>query len=194
MTAKRWPILDLDADATETDVRRAYARRLREQGPDAEIAAFAALRAEFEAALAATRSGSSAHGVPNKRILPHEPIVDVPNPRLLPGERFIGQFNWGAFCLPPLWMFAHGLRTRAIRFALLSLLLMCVPFGFIVLLWMAIDYGRRGNALAVKHRTFVTEREFVAVQNRWRNLGLSVVIGTTSIVGALVSFASFVSR
>ena len=30
MTPKRWPILDLDKDASEQDIRRAYAQRLRE--------------------------------------------------------------------------------------------------------------------------------------------------------------------
>jgi hypothetical protein len=56
MTSSRWPILGLDGDATEAQIRHAYATRLREQGPDAGVAQFAALRREFEAAIEHLRS------------------------------------------------------------------------------------------------------------------------------------------
>jgi hypothetical protein len=59
MTDRRWPILRLDEDATEPEIRRAYARCLREQSADASVAAFQALRDEFEAALALARGAPS---------------------------------------------------------------------------------------------------------------------------------------
>jgi hypothetical protein len=52
MTSKRWPILDLDGDATDAQIRRAYAEKLRERRPDDDALAFADLRAEYQAALA----------------------------------------------------------------------------------------------------------------------------------------------
>jgi hypothetical protein len=296
MTDKRWPILDLDEGATEAEVRRAYAKRLREQGPEADVASFQALRAEFEAALAAARSGSSLsvgtnatmHAVVRRRmaietfvpVRDPQPVNDEEPPQLRdaprvperpsraveeiarflgdgdlvqacdrfdlarasseidlrteseielelarswltnttldaaaltaivrryrwddavsdfslgsqivarlqaeavpapkPGERFIGKWNWGAFCLTPFWLAAHGLARRGIRIFVLGAILFVVPLGFIGLLWIAIDNGRTGNALAVKHRKFADEEQFVAVQNAWRNWGLSLCIG-----------------
>ena len=58
MTSKRWPILDLDADASEGEIRRAYAERLRERRPDDDAAAFGALRTEYQAALSVARQRS----------------------------------------------------------------------------------------------------------------------------------------
>jgi hypothetical protein len=55
MTPKRWPILDLDKDASEGDIKRAYAQRLRERRPDDDADGFGALRAEYEAALSMRR-------------------------------------------------------------------------------------------------------------------------------------------
>jgi hypothetical protein len=91
-----------------------------------------------------------------------------------PGERFIGKWNWGAFCLTPFWLMAHGLRRSGIGLLALELVLLVVPLGPIAVLMIAIAYGRRGNAVAVKHRAFTNEAQFVAVQNAWRNWGISL--------------------
>jgi len=310
MADRFWPILGLDEGASEAEVRRAYAKRLREQGPEADVAIFQALRDEFEAALTAVRSGSPARtrAIVAGRSLATRPLVEeavvhhveprtadagqpprrdelprfddaprvedaprVPEPSSLaveeitgllaagdlvgacnrfdsacasneidfraeseielelahhwltnttlnatalaaivrryrwddvvgdfslgpqivarlhaatvavpkPGERFIGKWNWGAFCLTPFWLMAHGLRLRGIRVLALGLFFLVVPLlGPFGLLWIAIDYGKKGNALAVRHRSFSNEAQFVAVQNAWRNWGLSVWAGT----------------
>jgi len=280
MTDRFWPILGLDEGATERDVRRAYAKRLREQGFETGIAAFQALRAEFEAALAAARSEPAARAAPTRmgsfplrRIaIESAPLVE-PNdappeagsstpaveeirallrdgelqragdrldlalasneidlqteselelelahswlanttldaaalnaivrarrwddvlsgfslapeivarlqaespPARRPGERFVGQFNWGAFCLAPFWLMAHGLKGRGYRLLLLGTILFVIPLGQLALLWIAFGYGRKGNAIAVKHRRFVDDEQFVAVQTAWRNWGLGL--------------------
>jgi len=293
MTGSRWPILGLDGDATEAQIRRAYSARLRAQGPDAPVAQFAALRVEFEAALAHVRSlrpaaaespshsasenpiecdaaadlrasfaGSDfggraraveeirarisagdldaacgrydmacAHGeigfgaeigietelarawLADERLSSQAlaeiarryrwdevgstfalapQVVDrlrqaaVPPPK--PGTRFIGQWNWGAFCLTPFWLFAHGRARRGLRVLVSGLILAVVPFGVLGVLWLAYTYGRRGNAIAVNARTFRDEQQFIAVQDAWRNWGLGVVLGTlTLVIAALVA-------
>jgi len=349
MTDSFWPILGLDEGASESEVRRAYAKQLRRQGADADVATFQALRAEFEAAMRAARSGSPIRAVtvtttsiatqraPAERLVqvfepqparddPPAQHADVPLPKgddlrsqrddlrlqsddlrsqgddlrsqgddslwsrirdepgedavripersnvvaeeigqLLsdgdlagacdrfdlaralneinfseeskielelarhwltnttldatalaaivrryrwddavsgfplgaeifarlqaeakpvekpvakpvekPGERFIGKWNWGAFCLTPFWLMAHGLKRSGIGLLALELVLFVVPLGPIAVLMIAIAYGRRGNALAVKHRAFTSEAQFVAVQNAWRNWGISL--------------------
>jgi hypothetical protein len=98
----------------------------------------------------------------------------VAKPVEKPGERFIGKWNWGAFCLTPFWLMAHGLRRSGIGLLALELVLLVVPLGPIAVLMIAIAYGRRGNAVAVKHRAFTNEAQFVAVQNAWRNWGISL--------------------
>jgi hypothetical protein len=55
MRTKRWPILDLDEGAGEAEIRRAYARCLRQNGPDDDPDAFQALRAEYDSAIASLR-------------------------------------------------------------------------------------------------------------------------------------------
>jgi hypothetical protein len=90
-----------------------------------------------------------------------------------PGQRFIGQWNWGAFFLAPLWMMAHGLVRRGVVLLIAQMILFAIPYGFIISFVVAGYAGRNGNALAVKHRFFTDERQFVAVQNAWRNWGFA---------------------
>jgi hypothetical protein len=305
MTDSFWPALGLDESATETEIRRAYAKRLREQGPDADVASFQALRAEFEAALTAVRSAPATYATrrpepslatqrvtvePAVRVLeatapPREQpartrdsarvpersssaveeierllaggellracerfdlarasneidfgaesgielalarnwltdatldaaalaaivrkhrwddvLSDFPlGPQIVarlhaitvpvrkPGERFIGQWNWGAFCLSPFWLMAHGLAQRGIGLLLLGAVALVVPLGPILLFWIAFRCGRRGNALAVKHRTFADDEQFIAVQNAWRNWGLSLCAGTAACLVLLMA-------
>ncbi len=75
--------------------------------------------------------------------------------------------------MTPFWLMAHGLKRRGALIFVLGLVLLLVPLGQLGLLWVAIDYGRKGNALAVRHRKFSDEEQFVAVQNAWRNWGLA---------------------
>jgi hypothetical protein len=291
MTDSRWPILGLDGDATEAQIRRAYAARLRAQGADAAVEQFAALRAEFEAALESVRShravaadvprrsGAAPDAVESRaplgvldppdrsaaavgeirallaagdlaaacvrydvaraageiglgdetvietelargwladRMLGADVLADIARryrwddvvttfalaPEIVvrlradapakakPGTRFIGKWNWGAFCLTPFWLFAHGRTAPAVRILVSYVLLALVPFvGVFGVLWIAITYGRRGNAIAVRHRAFRDEQQFIAVQNAWRNWGLSVLIGTLVCFAAALAMA-----
>lgn len=291
MTASRWPILGLDGDATEAQIRRAYAARLRAQGTDASVEEFAALRAEFEAALESVRSHRAvaadvlrrsgaasdtaesrtplgvldppdrsaaaigeirallaagdlaaacarydvaraegeiglddetgiemelARGWLADRVLSAEVLADIARryrwddavttfalaPEIVarlraeapanakPGTRFIGEWNWGAFCLTPFWLFAHRRTAPAVRIFVSYLLLSFIPFaGAFGVLWIAFSYGRNGNAIAVRHRAFRDEQQFIAVQDAWRNWGLSLLIVTLLCYAAVLAAA-----
>jgi hypothetical protein len=286
MTGRRWPILNLDEDATEAEIRRAYARCLRELGADADVAAFQALRTEFEAALAVARSGSNATRATDIAARPKASRTDdrqasegdlprlVPNqsravrdeiakylsegdlvracerfdrarstdeielaaipeiesqlaeqwlanttldsatlanivrrfhwddvgsdfplgteiaeklqaalaPVPKPGRRYVGQWNWGAFFLAPFWLMAHGLPKRGAGLLLLNVLALVFLPGLAVVLWIAVGYGRRGNALAIANRTFTSDEQFVAVQTAWRNWGFAFAVLTAAFV------------
>jgi hypothetical protein len=96
-----------------------------------------------------------------------------------PGERFIGQWNWGAFCLTPLWLINHGYLWYGV--ALIGLAL--VPFfGALVCIPSMIYCGVKGNEIAVTRRAFADDAQFVAVQNAWRNWGIPMFIGFPIIV------------
>jgi hypothetical protein len=103
-----------------------------------------------------------------------------------PGQRYVGKWNWGAFFLAPFWLMAHGLVRRGIVVLAVGVASIALPFGLVALLWIAIDYGKNGNALALKHRAFTSDEQFSTVQNAWRNWGLAVVITATILIsGAL---------
>ncbi len=104
-----------------------------------------------------------------------------------PGERFIGTWNWGAFCLTPFWLMAHGLTGRGLVMLFLGPVLLVIPFGVFALLGIAIRFGRIGNDLAVANRRFASEEQFVAVQNAWRNWGFAVL---GAIVASIVALAA----
>ena len=306
MTDRRWPILGLDGELTEPEIRRAYAKRLRELGPEGDVASFQALRAEFEAALDAVRGGSRLGASANAATRPlptrslvvnsaastiepreqeqhrddplrrntvapfreythrasdeiaqllqngdlvgacdrfdrarEEDEIDGPaasqievdigrhwltnstldiaalaaiarryrwddvlsnfvlapeivarlqastTPVRKPGERFIGKWNWGAFLLTPFWLAAHGMVKRGIVVFVVGAILLIVPLGFIGTLLIAIEHGKKGNALAVKHRTFLDDKQFVAVQNAWRAWAASVYVGALCVLVAV---------
>jgi|GEM_PF-1778895 len=95
-----------------------------------------------------------------------------------PGTRFIGQWNWGAFALYPLWLMNH----RRVVLGVVWLVLWFVP----VINWIGgVYFGRNGTKIAVLCGRFRDEREFVAVQNAWRNWGLGFIV--MAILIALVS-------
>jgi hypothetical protein len=275
MTGRRWPILCLDEDATETEIRRAYARCLREQGAEADATAFQALRSEFEAALAVARSGSNAgpprgdgrpardgtqtlaatrsrairdeivkyldgaelvracdrferarstdeleHATANEielrlaeswlanttldtatlaqivrqlhwddvgfDFLPGTEIAEKLEAALSvvrrPGQRYAGEWNWGAFLLTPFWLISHGLRRRGAYLLFLTVASAVFLPGLFAIVWYAINYGRSGNRIAAANRTFASDDEFVAVQNAWRNRGFLVAVLVLAIV------------
>jgi len=99
-----------------------------------------------------------------------EPIV-----RSRPGTRYIGQWNWGAFCLTPFWLIRHGNARGGVALLVAGAIATLLPYGGLILLGIAIQYGRVGNAIAVRDRRFASEREFVAVQNAWRDRGFAVL-------------------
>jgi hypothetical protein len=90
-----------------------------------------------------------------------------------PGARYIGQWNWGAFCLTPLWLLNHG----CIWYGILYMVIGLVPFLGLVCLPAAIYCGISGNKIAVTRRRFADEAQFVAVQNAWRNWGIPIFFG-----------------
>jgi hypothetical protein len=78
MRTKRWPILDLDEGASETAIRRAYAVRLRQSGPDDDSDAFQELRAEYEDAMASLRPDIAiATGAPAKTEATLLPAIEI---------------------------------------------------------------------------------------------------------------------
>ena len=306
-----WPILGLGPDATEADIRRAYAAQLRERRPDDDAARFQALRSEYESALAAARSGVSWQPVtaaparPLPTAVPPQPpppvaveeppeaqalavhapdlfasaeesaaaiaeirrhltdgdlisacdrydrarvtgeidlaaepaielllgrcflqdmtlsasalaqiarryrwddslsrfplAVDVvdkyrppPTPPARPGTQYIGQWNWGAFCLAPFWLMAHGRRVRGALLLVGGLITCLIPVigVFIVISW-AHKLGKNGNSIAVAQRDFHDDEHFVAVQTAWRNWGIAIFAVTwLCIIGWIAYIAT----
>jgi hypothetical protein len=255
MTSKRWPILDLDGAATEAEIRRAYAEKLRERRPDDDPVAFADLRAEYQAAMARLSAPRAVAVVsaPNVELTSStatlreirsliidgelrracerydraralgdisfadertievqlarsfliddtltadelyalarhygwddalgrfplgEEVVAKCRPAVLaldkPGTKYIGQWNWGAFFFPGLWLMNHGRRGAGAAFAIVMQLVLSVNIAVyaVLFLWLAIRCGREANGIAVANRRFRDDAQFVAVQNRWRN-------------------------
>lgn len=102
-----------------------------------------------------------------------------------PGERYIGQWNWGAFLLCPFWLMNHGRIWRGILYLAMS----WIPVVNFISLGMAIAYGIRGNQVASANRAFADDAQFVAVQTAWRNWGIGVTIISVflGIVGSILS-------
>jgi hypothetical protein len=99
-----------------------------------------------------------------------------------PGTRFIGQWNWGAFALYPLWLMTH----RRVMLGVVWSVLCFVP----VINWIGAGYfGRNGTRIAVLCGRFRDEREFVAVQNAWRNWGIGFII-VAILIGVLSAMSS----
>jgi hypothetical protein len=261
MTFKRWPILDLDGDATEAEIRRAYAQKLRERRPDDDPIAFADLRAEYQAALARV-AAPKRPAAPRLDVASPAPGMDPASPvsalgeirgllidgelrracerydrarafgeigfaderaieeqlarsflidgtltsdelyelarhygwddalgrfplgeeviakcrpavaaREKPGSKYIGQWNWGAFFFPGLWLMKHGRRGGGtVLIIVMQLVLSANIVVYAVLfLWLAVRCGREANGIAVLNRRFRDDAQFAAVQNRWRN-------------------------
>ncbi len=119
---------------------------------------------------------------------PPPPYVSAPGappPYATPAiTRFSGMWNWGAFLLCPFWLLNHGALGLGIGYLVVCL----IPGLNIATLGMAIYFGIKGNDWAVRHRNFVDEEQFVAVQNAWRNWGFIIAgIGLIfGIVGAIL--------
>ncbi len=110
-----------------------------------------------------------------------------------PGSRYIGQWNWGAFLLSPLWLMNHGRVGLGIG----ALVLSFIPILNVGSLGIAIWGGIKGNEVAVTGRRFSDDAQFVAVQNAWRNWGfivlaLSVIL--TVVAGVLEGLAAIISQ
>jgi hypothetical protein len=88
----------------------------------------------------------------------------------VPGAQYIGQWNWGAFLLCPLWLMNH----RKVGLGILYIVLCVIPLVNLVTLGMIIYYGIKGNEVAVASGRFTDDAQFVAVQNAWRNWGIGV--------------------
>jgi hypothetical protein len=130
------------------------------------------LAGEF-CAICGTRAGASS--------LVNTVAVDRAGAQLqqLPGnnisEALVGKWNWGAFFLSPFWAFSHRLPLIGIG-ALLCGLLSGLIFPAIMGLGIAIYLGVEGNKLAVKHRVFESEAQFILVQRAWTHWGIGVVV------------------
>ena len=93
-------------------------------------------------------------------------------------------WNWGAFLLCPFWLMNHGALWLGIGTFIASFI---PPLG-IVTFGLGIYFGIKGNDWAVRHRTFASEEQFVAVQNAWRNWGfvLAVIGIVFGIIGSIL--------
>jgi hypothetical protein len=89
-----------------------------------------------------------------------------------PGERYIGKWNWGAFCMAPFWLMDHGRAWYGIAFLVVA----TIPVVDVLCIPAAIYCGIRGNAIAVAHRAFLDEAHFVSVQNAWRDWGIPTLV------------------
>ena len=101
-----------------------------------------------------------------------------------PGARYAGVWNWGAFSLAPFWLMNHGLAMYGWMLLILGPL---SGVGFFANIYC----GVKGNELAIIHREFVDEEQFVAVQNAWRNWGIPLFF--TPFVLMFVAWLCFVS-
>ncbi len=93
--------------------------------------------------------------------------------------------------MTPFWLYAHGLKRRAVTVFVLGLTFLIVPPGWFALLWLAIDHGKHGNVLAANNRTFADDTEFAAVQKIWRDRGMYAFAGT--IVCLFIALVWFVA-
>jgi hypothetical protein len=98
-------------------------------------------------------------------------VSSIKKARDKPGTRYIGQWNWGAFFVPGLWLMSHGRRGGNTVFVIaMQLVLSANLVAYAVLfLWVAVRCGREGNGIAVANRRFRDDAHFAAVENRWRN-------------------------
>jgi hypothetical protein len=95
------------------------------------------------------------------------PVASAAAASPLPGIEWAGVWNWGAFLLNPFWLMNHGRPWRG------TLVLICnfLPPLNLISLAVAITYGSIGNRVAASARAWRDERQFVAVQNAWRDWG-----------------------
>ncbi len=107
----------------------------------------------------------------SEEAVPIEPIEK-------PGQQYVGKWNWGACFGAPFWLMDHG---RA-WYGLLFFLVASIPIVDLVCIPAAIYCGIKGNAIAVRHRYFRDNEEFVAVQTSWRNWSLPLLIGIPLVV------------
>lgn len=166
------------------------ARGVCSRGCHAEATAPAVSEAAFPAASAlappapyAWEDPRGATPPPTYAALPPPSVSATPPFAAAPLTRFSGKWNWGAFLLCPLWLMNHGALWLGIAYLVIGF----IPFLGIAALGMAVYFGITGNDWAVRHRAFVDEAQFVAVQNAWRNWGFSVLaVGLTfGAIGAI---------
>jgi len=90
-------------------------------------------------------------------------------------------FNVGAALLPPVWMWAHGMRLPgAGLFVLCTAMVplyargMWIPFLFVAMvpLAAAVALGFVGNRIAVAHRGIESQADFSASQLPWAMVGV----------------------
>ncbi len=76
--------------------------------------------------------------------------------------------------MTPFWLMAHRRWLYGVLFLIFAPPLCLSVIGFFAVARWAAHYGRNGNAIAVRYRTFASDEQFVAVQNAWRNWGIPI--------------------
>lgn len=95
----------------------------------------------------------------------HTQLQFTPKAQQVPGG-----WNWGAFLLSGLWLWAHSMPGWSIALTI-ALLIPGVQniavIGLIIL-------GVFGNKIAYRHRTFTNIEQFIEVQKRWKTAGIII--------------------
>jgi uncharacterized membrane protein YidH (DUF202 family) len=81
------------------------------------------------------------------------------------------KLNWGAFLLTPFWTFHH----KKYLFTILS----CIPYIGLISSIIALIYG---NKWAWESKEWNSEEEFIDIQNRWKYIGLIVIVIITIVL------------
>ena len=83
----------------------------------------------------------------------------------------INSFNWGVFIWWPYWGFFNEMsRLFLIYFAVSLFCFLWIPI--IVLFILSIYYGKKGNFLSWKNKSWKSIERFEKVQNRWDVAGI----------------------
>jgi hypothetical protein len=113
-----------------------------------------------------------------------------------------GDFNWGAFCMAPVWLLFHGRAGVGLLILFLQMLFFlfmksdgvgpAIGLGIaLVQLVVAIYYGHHGNRIALQHGRYTTAAALNRAEFLW---GLGGGIGLLLVVGASIYGFVLLSR
>lgn len=110
-------------------------------------------------------------------------------------EHLVRRWNWGAFLLPWLWPFWHGITWMGV------VALICAIFSFwvipaFVVLGFAVYLGIKGNEIAVQRRLYGEDETFLKVEGAWTKGGVIALLASIPagiILAILGFFAALIS-